>query len=161
MRHSVMAVLVGGSIFFMCAYATGLRASSMTESAHDQSPSREGRSSQSAISVDLSGTWLIEEEDKSYMATLNAQGNGSYTWQGGTIVTTKVENRLWEGTWSQLENDREGEFEVLLSEDYSRAEGSWWYTRFENFHNIPPGMTGGSYLFTRLPPAQVPDKKAP
>lgn len=103
-------------------------------------------------SIDLSGRWKIQEEDKEYEATLDVHGNGTYTWQGGKIFTTSVVNGLWEGTWVQTENDREGGFEVLLSEDRTRAEGSWWYTRFENFRNIPPGMTGGPYTFIRLTP---------
>ncbi|NKB82033.1 MAG: hypothetical protein GKS05_09125 [Nitrospirales bacterium] len=128
--------------------------------AHDQSLLVETEASLPTISLDLSGTWRIEEEDKSYEAILDVQGNGAYTWQGGTIVTTKVENRLWEGTWSQPENDREGGFEVLLSKDFSRAEGAWWYTRVKNFRNIPPGITGGSYVLIRLPPIHTDKRRA-
>ena len=101
---------------------------------------------------DLEGTWEIQEEDKTYVATLDAQGNGPYTHEGGTFTTTKLEGRLWSGKWSQTGNDREGEFEVLLSEDHSTAEGRWWYTRVGTFIRIPARMHGGTYVFKRLLP---------
>lgn len=104
---------------------------------------------------DVGGEWEIKEEDKSYIATLDARGNGTYNWQGGTIITTQISGRLWEGTWSQTGNDREGGFEVLLSEDHTKAEGVWWYTRVGDRKNIPPRITGGSYVFTRLTSAQA------
>lgn len=101
---------------------------------------------------DLEGTWEIQEEDKTYVATLDAQGNGPYTHEGGTFTTTKLDGRLWSGKWSQPGNDREGEFEVLLSEDRSTAEGQWWYTRVGTFIHIPARMHGGTYFFKRLSP---------
>jgi ketosteroid isomerase-like protein len=101
----------------------------------------------------LGGEWEIQEEDKSYKATLDANGNGTYTWQGGTITTTRFHDRLWEGTWRQPGNDREGGFEVLLSEDGRHAKGVWWYTRVGDRTNIPPRRWGGPYTWTRLTPA--------
>ena len=101
-------------------------------------------------SLDLSGEWEIQEEDKSYRATLDKNGNGSYTWQDGTLKTSKVSDRLWAGTWAQKGNDREGEFEVLLSEDLTTAQGVWWYTRVGEHQNIPPREWGGNYVFKRL-----------
>ncbi|MDT7041440.1 nuclear transport factor 2 family protein [Candidatus Nitronereus thalassa] len=100
----------------------------------------------------LAGIWEIQEEDKTYQATLDEQGNGPYTHEQGTFTTTELDGRLWSGTWAQKGNDREGEFEVLLSEDFMTAEGVWWYTRVEEHKNIPPRMHGGSYLFTRIGP---------
>ncbi len=99
---------------------------------------------------DLNGTWEIQEEDKTYHATLDAQGNGPYTHEGGRFTTTKLDGRLWSGKWAQTGNDREGEFEVLLSEDFLTAEGSWWYTRVGENLAIPPGLYGGSYFFRKL-----------
>ena len=99
---------------------------------------------------DLSGTWEIQEEDKTYHATLDTQGNGPYTHKGGRFTTTKLDGRLWSGKWAQTGNDREGEFEVLLSEDFLTAEGSWWYTRVGENLAIPPGLYGGSYFFRKL-----------
>ncbi len=101
---------------------------------------------------DLSGTWEIREEDRTYIATLDARGNGPYTHQGGTFTTTAVHGRVWSGTWAQTGNDREGGFEVRLSEDGSTAEGDWWYTRVGLYSDIPPRFRGGSYVFQRLRP---------
>lgn len=102
---------------------------------------------------DLGGAWQIEEEDKSYTATLDAAGNGSYSHQGGTINTTAYANRLWQGTWKQPGNDREGGFEVLLSEDGTTAQGIWWYTRVAAYNNIPEREHGGTYRWKRMGPA--------
>ncbi len=99
---------------------------------------------------DLSGTWEIQEEDNTYHATLDARGNGPYTHEGGTFTTTKLDGRLWTGTWKQTGNDHEGAFEVLLSEDLLTAKGTWWYTRVGDYPPIPPRLYGGSYFFRKL-----------
>lgn len=104
---------------------------------------------------DVSGEWDIEEEDKSYRATLDKAGNGTYTHKGGILKTTGFANRLWQGTWQQPENDREGGFEVLLSEDGTEAKGIWWYTRVQGHKNIPPREHGGTYTWKRLTPPQA------
>ena len=101
---------------------------------------------------DLSGEWEIEEEDKSYKATLDRSGNGSYTHQGGRLTTTGVAGPKWQGTWRQTGNDREGGFDILLSEDGTAAKGIWWYTRVGERTNIPPREHGGSYVWKRLTP---------
>ncbi|MGD9852734.1 MAG: nuclear transport factor 2 family protein [Nitrospirales bacterium] len=125
-------------------------------------PAPKGFSSSSAssgspvIEVDLSGSWEIQEEDKAYQATLDAQGNGPYNWQEGRIQTEKLVNRLWSGTWHQKGNDREGAFEVLLAEDGTTAEGVWWYVRVGTQKNIPPREWGGSYKFKRLSAIPIP-----
>ena len=75
---------------------------------------------------------------------------GPYTHEGGRFTTTKLDGRLWSGKWAQTGNDREGEFEVLLSEDFLTTEGSWWYTRVGENLAIPPGLYGGSYFFRKL-----------
>jgi hypothetical protein len=103
--------------------------------------------------ADLSGEWDIQEEDKSYKATLDHDGNGTYTWQNGKITTTGVADQKWQGTWHQSGNDREGAFEVLLSEDGTQAKGVWWYTRVGDRKDIPPRQWGGSYLLKRLTPS--------
>ena len=102
--------------------------------------------------LDLSGEWdiLEVEDDKRYKATLDKAGNGPYTQQGGRFVTTKCADRLWQGTWQQPGNDREGEFELLLSEDGTQAKGVWWYSRVGTQKNIPPREHGGTYLWKRL-----------
>lgn len=106
--------------------------------------------------ISLAGEWDITEveDNKRYLATLDAHGNGPYTWQGGQFVTTQYDDRHWQGIWKQSENDREGAFEVVLSEDGTEARGSWWYERVGTRGNIPPRQHGGSYLWKRrLPPS--------
>jgi hypothetical protein len=102
--------------------------------------------------MNLSGRWKVEETDRSYEATLDVDGNGSYTWQGGQIRTTRVDGQTWHGTWRQPGNDREGGFEVRLSDDRTRAQGSWWYTRVDT-RKVPPREWGGPYVWTRIGPA--------
>ena len=104
------------------------------------------------IVPDLSGEWdILEVEDnKSYKATLDKIGNGPYTQHDGRFVTTKYSDRLWQGTWHQTGNDREGGFELLLSEDESQAKGVWWYSRVGTQKNIPPREHGGTYVWKRL-----------
>lgn len=102
---------------------------------------------------DLTGEWEIQEEDKSYIATLDKEGNGPYTWQGGHITTLSIADRTWNGMWQQPGNDREGNFELLLSEDGREAKGVWWYTRVGDRKNIPARQWGGSYVWKRLNPA--------
>ncbi|HZC67173.1 MAG TPA: nuclear transport factor 2 family protein [Nitrospirales bacterium] len=98
---------------------------------------------------DLSGEWEVQEEDKSYKATLDRRGNGLYSWQSGRIMTTVVAGQKWQGTWQQAGNDREGGFELVLSEDGSQARGVWWYTRVGEKSSIPPRQWGGSYVWKR------------
>lgn len=101
---------------------------------------------------DLSGEWdILEVEDnKSYKATLDKAGNGPYTQHDGRFVTTMYTDRLWQGTWHQTGNDREGGFELLLSEDGTQAKGVWWYSRVGTQNNIPPREHGGTYVWKRL-----------
>ena len=98
---------------------------------------------------DLSGSWRVQEADRSYEATLDGHGNGSYTWQGGTIKTTRFEGRTWEGTWHQPGNDREGGFQLVLSDDRTQAQGSWWYTRVDS-RKVPPREWGGTFVWRRV-----------
>jgi len=111
-------------------------------------------SAASQSAPDLSGEWdiLEVEDDKHYRATLDKAGNGPYTQHGGRFTTTQFSNRLWQGTWQQPGNDREGGFEVLLSEDGKEAKGVWWYTRVGNHKNIPPREHGGTYQWKRMTP---------
>ncbi len=104
--------------------------------------------------VDLSGEWEVTEieDNKKYVATLDTHGNGPYTWQGGQFSTTSFNDRRWQGTWKQTGNDREGAFEIVISEDGTEAKGIWWYVRVGTRDNIPPRQHGGSYLWKRLTP---------
>ena len=108
-----------------------------------------------APSADVSGEWDIQEEDKSYRAVLDASGRGRYSWQDGVLVTTRIVDGKWEGTWHQTGNDREGGFEMRLSKDRMTAHGRWWYTRVGSRDNIPPRQWGGEYRWTRRQSAAV------
>lgn len=131
----------------------------VTSAAHAQPPAappplQSGGTVLPASAPDLSGEWdILEVEDnKRYKATLDKHGNGPYTQHGGRFLTTGFANRLWQGTWQQPGNDREGGFEVLLSEDGREAKGAWWYTRVGTHKNIPPREHGGTYLWKRVTP---------
>lgn len=102
---------------------------------------------------DLSGEWEIleVEDDKRYKATLDKHGNGPYTQHGGRFTTITITDHLWQGTWHQPGNNREGGFEVLLSEDGTQAHGIWWYSRVGTHTNIPPREHGGTYHWKRVP----------
>ena len=104
-----------------------------------------------AKAIDLNGDWEVQEEDRTYRAHLDGRGNGTYTWQGGRITTTGFAGERWMGTWQQPGNDREGKFEIVLSQDGTDASGRWWYTRVGTRTNIPPGI-GGSYHWKRVSP---------
>jgi hypothetical protein len=125
------------------------------------SPREPGAAGPAVQKPDLSGAWDVHEEDRSYRAALDRDGNGSYTWQNGEIETTEFSGRKWRGTWRQSGNDREGGFELLLSEDGKRAEGTWWYTRVGKRDHIPPGRSGGSYVWDRVAASGNRDHRGP
>jgi hypothetical protein len=95
----------------------------------------------------LAGTWEYEESGKTVLVTLNEYGNGVYQWKDGEFITTTHVNGVWKGLWSQRENDRDGGFEVRLSQDGSEGEGRWWYTRIGS--DTAPTQTGGVFQITR------------
>lgn len=101
----------------------------------------------------LAGTWEYEEDGLVYLVTLDSQGNGTYDWQDGKIMTSRVSDDHWAGTWHQAKNDREGEFELRLSEDRQSAEGRWWYTRIGD--DQAPTQSGGTFHITRLDASQL------
>ncbi len=102
---------------------------------------------QTSSKPDVSGEWdiLEVEDDKRYKATLDRNGNGPYSQHDGRFTTTTISDRLWQGTWSQSGNDREGGFEIQLSDGDIEAKGIWWYTRVGRQKNIPPREHGGTY----------------
>jgi uncharacterized protein (TIGR02246 family) len=107
--------------------------------------------SRTSAARNLGGHWRVQETDRAYDASLDADGNGTYTWQGGRIKTTRLEGGIWEGTWHQPGNDREGGFQLVLSDDGTQAQGSWWYTRVDS-RKVPPREWGGPYFWKRTVP---------
>ncbi|BCA55204.1 conserved exported protein of unknown function [Nitrospira sp. KM1] len=94
----------------------------------------------------LAGDW--DYEDGAVIALrLDREGNGNYAWKDGRFETTDLAGRIWLGRWMQKGNDREGEFRVELSDDFSEGEGSWWYTRIGD--DRAPAEKGGTFRLTR------------
>lgn len=83
-------------------------------------------------------------------AMLNEKGNGRYPWKQGYFMTETWVGGIWKGTWHQPGNDREGGFELQLSEDLMFAAGRWWYTRIGV--NTSPDKSGGKFTMTRISP---------
>jgi hypothetical protein len=97
----------------------------------------------------LAGTWEYEEHGNTILITLNEYGNGTYDWKDGRFMTATYSNGIWKGSWSQRENDRDGEFEVILSQDRPVGEGRWWYTRIGS--DMAPAHPGGVFQIVRQP----------
>ena len=95
----------------------------------------------------LAGTWAYEEHGKTVLITLNEEGNGTYDWKDGRFMTATYSNGVWKGSWSQRENDRDGGFEVILSQDKPEGEGRWWYTRIGS--DTSPSQPGGIFQIVR------------
>ncbi len=111
-------------------------------------PGHDGQTS-SIKKSDLAGTWEYRDENGAYCLTLNRKGHGMYPWQGGRLSTTKLDNGRWQGKWHQTKNDREGEFDLLLSSSGNQAEGRWWYTRIKSDNS--PTQPGGRFTLLQMP----------
>lgn len=96
---------------------------------------------------DLAGEWKYEEGKIIYPLSLDQEGKGTYEWEGGRFETTSLSNGIWEGTWHQEGNDREGGFELQLQPDLQSAVGTWWYTRIGTDRD--PLEPGGSFRLRR------------
>ncbi len=97
---------------------------------------------------DLAGVWEYQEKNIAYVLSLDKHGNGTYEWKDGRFITDSVEEGIWRGTWHQQENDREGKFEIRLTQDLRTASGSWSYTRIGQDHD--PLAPGGTFTLIRL-----------
>ena len=105
-----------------------------------------------ALALDVSGVWDIAEEERTYQATVDRTGNGTYSWQNGVLYGSKIEGTRWSGLWKQSGNDREGGFTVELSTDGTSAKGRWWYSRVGT-QVIPDPDFGGDYTWRKLSPS--------
>jgi len=113
------------------------------DSAPEQASIPSGRSDDRRI---LAGEWEYED-GAVVMLTLDERGRGTYAWKDGRFDTTALTGRMWQGFWSQRENDREGGFSVEFSPDFSEGEGRWWYTRIGEDRS--PSQKGGTFHLTR------------
>ena len=107
-----------------------------------------------ALALDVSGVWEVAEEERTYQATVDQAGNGTYTWQNGVIFGSKIEGTRWSASWKQSGNDREGGFTVELSADGTSAKGRWWYSRVGT-QVIPDPDFGGDFTWRKLSPAAL------
>jgi len=117
-------------------------------SGKQEEPLSLGQSRISAITrADLAGIWEYQEGTIIYALPLDEHGDGTYEWKNGQFHTTSLSDGVWKGTWTQEENDREGGFELHLSDDIQSAKGRWWYTRIGKDHE--PLDPGGSFTVRR------------
>ncbi len=107
-----------------------------------------------ALAFDVSGTWEVVEEERTYQATVDMNGNGTYTWQHGVIYGSVIEGTRWSASWKQPGNDREGGFTVELSADGASAKGRWWYSRVGT-QMIPDPDFGGDYTWRKRSPSAL------
>jgi hypothetical protein len=92
----------------------------------------------------LAGEWeYIDPTGAVVLLTLDEQGNGHYQWNDGRFETHRLIDHTWSGKWFQEVNDRDGEFTIQLSPDFSEGEGRWWYSRIGT--NRAPTQKGGTF----------------
>jgi hypothetical protein len=131
------------SIFMTITFSTALLAACAEVRAPEPVPA------QRMDAIDLSGEWEFQEEGTGQRLILDKNGNGTYSWQNGRILTQSISDGRWKGMWYQEGNDREGRFDLTLSEDGTEAYGTWWYTRIGT-RNISTKDQGGTFRFTRI-----------
>jgi len=122
------------------------------DSAREQASIPSGPSDDRRI---LAGEWEYED-GAVVMLTLDERGRGTYAWKDGRFDTTELTGRIWQGLWSQRENDREGGFSVEFSPDFSEGEGRWWYTRIGEDRS--PSQKGGTFHLTRKSGSTAPSR---
>ncbi len=104
----------------------------------------------------LSGPWDYEDRFTIFPKTvlLDKHGNGPYDFKDGYLFTLNLTDHVWEGWWYQRENDREGGFEIILSEDFTLGKGHWWYTRIGE--DTEPTAPGEKFQLTRTQDESAP-----
>lgn len=107
-----------------------------------------------ALALDVSGVWEVAEEERTYQATVDSTGSGTYTWQNGVIFGSTIEGARWSASWRQSGNDREGGFAIELSTDGASAKGRWWYSRVGT-QVIPDPDFGGDFTWRKLSPSAL------
>lgn len=106
---------------------------------------------------ELAGVWEYVDSNGSFPLKLDDQGRGDYDWKQGHFETLEFKDGVWKGRWYQVENDREGKFELTFSSDDSPiAQGEWWYTRIGSDSN--PLEPGGQFTLKALPGVMTTEK---
>jgi hypothetical protein len=140
MKHSALsliAICFSATAFHACGHAPIVSSVSPSESAPlDDAVQAE----KDAI---LAGEWEYEEGGMVVPLRLDRFGNGTYDFKGGHFRTDLLSDHRWAGAWAQHENDREGGFEITLSENFTEGDGRWWYTRIEG--DAAPKKSGGRF----------------
>lgn len=124
----------------------------------DTSPGADGAPNSPDHLRVLEGVWEYEDGGVAVSLKLDEQGNGTYPWKNGEFLTRALSDHTWIGTWRQPGNDREGGFEVKLSDDYSEGEGRWWYTRIDD--DTAPDQPGGTFHLTKVTETASGDRRA-
>ncbi len=140
-RGALIGLLVG-----LAAAQSGCGSAPVILEPGSPGPVAESAARQGSAQV-LAGEWVYRDDIVASAMTLDEKGNGEYAWKEGSFVTTSLSDGLWRGTWHQRENDREGGFELRLSEDYSEGQGRWWYTRIGA--DTSPNESGGTFQLNR------------
>jgi|UPI0007802332 hypothetical protein len=94
----------------------------------------------------LAGEWEYED-GAVVMLRLDEKGNGTYPYKDGRLETLRLNGHTWVGKWYQKENDREGGFRVVLSDDYTEGDGTWWYDRIGE--DSAPAQKGGTFHLSK------------
>ena len=97
---------------------------------------------------ELAGVWEYVDSNGSFPLKLDDQGRGAYDWKQGHFETLEFKDGVWKGRWYQVENDREGKFQLTFSDDAPVARGEWWYTRIGSDTN--PLEPGGQFTLRAL-----------
>jgi len=95
----------------------------------------------------LAGRWRYLEQGSSFLLNLDGQGNGSYSWKDGRVVSVCLDRQILRGQWLQSENDREGGFEIKLNSEMTAGDGRWWYSRIGGQNK--PKQPGGDFRIER------------
>ena len=105
----------------------------------------------------LVGAWEYVD-GAAIQLVLDEQGNSRYDWKDGRLETHSLIGHTWRGMWFQKENDRDGEFIVEFSPDFSEGEGRWWYSRIGTDHAL---MQKGGTFHLRKKTALMNHSEAP
>jgi len=135
--YSLITICIGSMVVQACGHAP------IPHEVSSGAPVPTEGSTQASEKAILAGELEYEEGGMVVPLRLDRFGNGTYDFKDGRFLTQLLSDRRWAGAWAQRANDREGGFEITLSDDYSEGEGLWWYTRIER--DAVPNKAGGRF----------------